>query len=105
MYTGQESLSPSLPPSSQLKAGRAHLLGLISKQTSSIDEVTVAFTEYLSLLRGLVEAPEGGESKLRGLVSFKWTNSLGGRTPRYKENNLSFKWTLYSVKFVLIMIV
>ena len=67
---------------SQLKAGRAHLLDLISKQTSSVDEVTVAFTEYLGLLRGLVEAPEGGESKLRGLVSFKWTNSLGGRTPR-----------------------
>ena len=67
---------------SQLKASRAHLLELISKQASSVDDITVAFTEYLGLLRGLVDAPEGGESKLRGLVTFKWTNSLGGRTPR-----------------------
>lgn len=67
----------------QLKAGRTHLLGLVSKADSGVDEVTAAFTEYLGLLRGLVEAPQGEESKLRSLVSFKWTNSIGGRTPRY----------------------
>lgn len=56
---------------------------LVSKGSSGVDEVTVAFTEYVSLLRGLVDAPveAGGESKLRNLVTFKWTNSLGGRTP------------------------
>ena len=58
------------------------MLDLISKAGSGVDEVTVAFTEYLGLLRGLVEAPPGGESKLRTMVTFKWTNSLGGRTPR-----------------------
>lgn len=67
----------------QLKAGRAHFMELVSRATTSVDEMTVAFTEYLSLLRGLVDAPveAGGESKLRGLTTFKWTNTLGGRTP------------------------
>ena len=65
-----------------MRASRAHLLELVSRDTSAVDEVTVAFTEYLGLLRGLVEAPQGGEGKLRTLVTFKWTNSLGGRTPR-----------------------
>lgn len=70
-------------PYRQLKAGRAHFLELVSRATSGVDEVTVAFTEYVSLLRGLVHAPveAGGESKLRHLTTFKWTNSLGGRTP------------------------
>ena len=56
---------------------------LVSRATTSVDDMTVAFTEYLSLLRGLVDAPveAGGESKLRGLTTFKWTNTLGGRTP------------------------
>ena len=67
----------------QLKAGRTHLLELVSKADSGVDEVTTAFMGYLGLLRGLVEAPQGEESKLRSLVSFKWTNSIGGRTPRY----------------------
>ena len=68
---------------SQLKAGRSHFLELVSRATSSVDDVTVAFTEYVSLLRGLVDAPTetGGESKLRGLTTFRWTNTLGGRTP------------------------
>ena len=70
--------------SSQLKASRTHFLDLISKQTTGVDEMTVAFTEYLGLLRGLIDAPEGGESKLRTMTTFKWTNTLGGRTPRYK---------------------
>lgn len=66
----------------KLKAGRTHLLDLIVKSGSGVDEVTVAFVEYLGLLRGLVEAPEGGPSKLRNITTFKWTNSLLGRTPR-----------------------
>ena len=58
------------------------MLDLLSNASSGVEEVTVAFTEYMGLLRGLVEAPQGGESKLRTVVTFKWTNSLGGRTPR-----------------------
>ena len=66
-----------------MKVGRTHFLELVNKVDSSVDEVTVAFTEYLSLLRGLVDAPTdtGGESKLRGITTFKWTNTLGGRIP------------------------
>lgn len=67
----------------QLKVGRTHFLNLVNNAGSEVDEVTVAFTEYLGLVRGLVEAPPGGESKLRTLTTFKWTNSLLGRTPRY----------------------
>lgn len=62
---------------------RTHFLDLVNNAGSEVDEVTVAFTEYLGLVRGLVEAPQGGESKLRTLTTFKWTNSLQGRTPRY----------------------
>ncbi|XP_064402696.1 BRO1 domain-containing protein BROX-like [Halichondria panicea] len=65
----------------KLKAGRACFQELVSKHSSAVDEVTVAFTEYAGLLRGLVDAPEGGDSKLRGLTSFKWTSSCLGRTP------------------------
>ena len=68
---------------SKLKAGRSCFQDLVSKHSSDVDEVTVAFTEYVGLLRGLVDAPEGGESKLRGLTSFKWTSTCLGRTPRY----------------------
>jgi hypothetical protein len=65
----------------QLKVSRTHFLGLVNNAGSAVDEVTVAFTEYLGLVRGLVEAPQGGESRLRTLTTFKWTNSLQGRTP------------------------
>ena len=58
------------------------MLDLLSNASNGVEEVTVAFTEYVGLLRGLVDAPQGGESKLRSVVTFKWTNSLGGRTPR-----------------------
>ncbi len=60
----------------------------MSKHSSAVDEVTVAFTEYAGLLRGLVDAPEGGDSKLRGLTSFKWTSSCLGRTPRLGMHEL-----------------
>lgn len=79
LHTFSISLSLS---TSQLKVGRTHFLDLVNNAGSAVDEVTVAFTEYLGLLWGLVEAPQGGESKLRTLTTFKWTNSLGGRTPR-----------------------
>lgn len=77
-----QSSSRSFFPS-KLKAGRSCFQDLVSKHSSDVDEVTVAFTEYVGLLRGLVDAPEGGESKLRGLTSFKWTSTCLGRTPRY----------------------
>ena len=77
---------------------RGHFLDLITKAGSTVDEVTVVFTEYLSVLRGLVDAPldTGGESKLRGLTIFKWTNSLGGRTPTYVVALKTVDMCLYS---------
>ena len=67
----------------ELKTSRSVLLELLNRPTNKVDEVTVAFTKYLSLLKGLVETPDGKESKLRKVVMFKWTNSLGGRIPSY----------------------
>ena len=69
--------------SSQLKVQRVRLLELISNSGSSVEDVTAVFTEYLGLILGLVDNPTaGGDSKLRFLTSFKWTNTLGGRVPR-----------------------
>ena len=67
---------------SQLKVTRQRLLELFNNHTNSVEDLTVAFTEYVGLLKGLVDAPNGGDSKLRTLTLFKWTNSLGGRVPR-----------------------
>lgn len=68
---------------SQLKVSRARLLDLISSGSSTVEDVTTVSTEYLGLLRGLVDNPTaGGDSKLRHVTTFKWTNSLGGRVPR-----------------------
>lgn len=66
----------------QLRATRQRLLELFNNPSNSVEDTTVAFTEYVGLLRGLVDAPNGGDSKLRTLTPFKWTNSLGGRVPR-----------------------
>ena len=69
--------------SSQLKVQRTRLLELISNSGSSVEDVTAVFTEYLGLVLGLVDNPTaGGDSKLRLLTTFKWTNTLGGRVPR-----------------------
>lgn len=71
-------------PCRKFKSTRARLLELVSKHSSNFDDVSATFTEYLSLVRGLVDAPGemGGESKLRHTEVFRWTNSLGGRVPR-----------------------
>ena len=63
---------------------RGQFLELVTKSSSTVDDVTVVFDKYLSLLRGLVDAPPdtGGESKLRRLTHFKWANSVGGKTPK-----------------------
>ena len=68
----------------KFKSTRARLLELVSKHSSNFDDVSATFTEYLSLVRGLTDAPGemGGESKLRYTEVFRWTNSLGGRVPR-----------------------
>ena len=68
---------------SQLKVSRARVLELISSSSTTVEDITTVSTEYLSLLRGLVDNPTaGGDSKLRHVTAFKWTNSLGGRVPR-----------------------
>jgi hypothetical protein len=72
----------------KLKSTRSRLLELVSKHSSNFDEVSAAFLEYLSLVRGLTEAPGegGGESKLRYVEMFRWTNSLGGRVPSVQSD-------------------
>lgn len=60
------------------------MLELISSGASTVEDVSTVFVEYVSLLRGLVDNPTaGGDSKLRHVTTFKWTNSLGGRVARY----------------------
>ncbi|XP_003385070.1 PREDICTED: BRO1 domain-containing protein BROX-like [Amphimedon queenslandica] len=65
----------------QLKVTRQRLLELFNNHANSVEDLTVAFTEYIGLIRGLVDAPNGGDSKLRTQTLFKWTNTLGGRVP------------------------
>ena len=65
-----------------MRASRQRLLELVGNPGSGVDDVTVVFTEYIGLLRGLVDSPVGGDSKLRTMTPFKWTNTLGGRVPR-----------------------
>ncbi len=65
-----------------MRANRQRILELISNPGSTVDDVTGVFNEYIGLLRGLVDAPTGGDSKLRIVTPFKWTNTLGGRVPR-----------------------
>ena len=69
----------------KLRATRQRLIELFGNPENSVDDITVVFTEYVGLIRGLVDAPTGGDSKLRTLTPFKWTNSLGGRVPRYAQ--------------------
>lgn len=79
---------------------RLKLLELLSNHNSHLGDVSVAFTEYLSLLKGFLEAPveSGGESRLRQSIHFRWTNSLGGRTPRQvNDSNCCILIIWYSV--------
>ncbi|EDO43006.1 predicted protein [Nematostella vectensis] len=65
-----------------LKTNRAKLLSLLTDPANEVQTVQQAYEVYLSLLHGLVNDPGGaGDSKLRKLIMFKWTNSICGNTP------------------------
>ena len=72
-----------------MKSTRSRLLELISKHSSDFDDLSATFMEYLSFVKGLTDAPgeSGGESKLRYVELFRWTNSLGGRVPSVQSDS------------------
>lgn len=76
--------SQALKLCSDLKQARARLLELLPNANHEIDVVEPALTLYLSLLRGLIEVPEGETSdwsKLRHAVRYRWTHSMLGTKP------------------------
>lgn len=68
---------------SELKLARAKLLNYLTDSSNDVKSIQQATEIYLSLLHGLVNDPAtgSGDSKLRKLVMFKWTNSICGNTP------------------------
>ena len=57
------------------------MLELLPNANHEIDVVEPALTLYLSLLRGLIEVPEGESSdwsKLRHAVRYRWSHSMLG---------------------------
>lgn len=76
--------SQALKICSDLKQARYRLLQLIPDANHEIEVIEPALTLYLSLLRGVIEAPEGensGWSKIRHALRFRWTHSMLGNTP------------------------
>ncbi|KAK8399365.1 hypothetical protein O3P69_003465 [Scylla paramamosain] len=73
--------SQALKLCSDLKQARARLLELLPNANHEIDVVEPALTLYLSLLRGLIEVPEGENSdwsKLRHALRYRWSHSMLG---------------------------
>ena len=67
---------------SQLREARAQFLRVCSDPTNELVTIQQASDVYLSLLLGLVNDPGGsGDSKIRKLVMFKWTNSICDHVP------------------------
>jgi hypothetical protein len=72
----------------QLRASRQRLVEMYGNPGNTVEDMTEAFNEYAGLLRGLVDSPTGGDSKLRTMTPFKWTNTLGGRVPSIRSDAL-----------------
>jgi len=69
---------------SELRQSRNLLLDIISNPNNEMMTLTNALNKYLGLLHGFIvslDAEEGGESKLRHALRFRWTNTLLGNTP------------------------
>ncbi|OQV24742.1 BRO1 domain-containing protein BROX [Hypsibius exemplaris] len=62
----------------ELRQTRTRLLEILAVPAESIAAVVTAYTSYIALLQGLIQATDerGGESKLRFFFKFKWTSSL-----------------------------
>ncbi|XP_055330077.1 BRO1 domain-containing protein BROX-like [Paramacrobiotus metropolitanus] len=61
-----------------LRQCRAQLLTILTSPSQSVADVVMAYTNYVSLLQGLLQACDerGGESKLRYFYMFRWSNSI-----------------------------
>ena len=67
----------------ELKLARSKLLNSLTDPSNDTKSIQQAAENYWSLLQGLVNDPAAGsgDSKLRKLIMFKWTNSICGNTP------------------------
>ena len=73
-------LTPLPSSLSELKQKRAQLISKMGDLLSD-PRSTPVIEEYLPLIRGFVQSAEGGNSPLQHLLKFKWTQSLGTRSP------------------------
>ena len=71
----------------ELKQARARLLNLLTDPGNEVESVQQAVEFYFALLQGMIndvgnkESGAAGDSKIRKLIVFKWTNSICGNTP------------------------
>jgi len=70
---------------SDLRQSRNLLLEIIMNPNNEMMTLSNALNNYLSLLHGFIVSldaeKEGGDSKLRHALRFRWTNTLLGNTP------------------------
>ncbi|XP_031575308.1 BRO1 domain-containing protein BROX-like [Actinia tenebrosa] len=72
-----------------LRQSRSRLLSLLTDPANETTSIQNAYEMYFSLLVGLVNDPGGaGDSKLRKLIVFKWTNSICGNTPTCEADSV-----------------
>ncbi|XP_071043249.1 BRO1 domain-containing protein BROX-like [Parasteatoda tepidariorum] len=73
---------------SELRQSRNRLLDLLTDPNNTTTNLDEAFNKYLSLLRGMIIAPDekGGESRLRYTTRFRWTQTLLGNTPASQQD-------------------
>ena len=71
---------------SDLRIARTKLLDLLTNPNTELSVFTAAVTDYLSLLHGFLaslDEQNAGDSKLRNVLRFRWTNTLCGNTAEY----------------------
>lgn len=75
---------------SELKLARSKLLNYLTDPSNDAKSIQQATEIYLSFFHGLVNDPVAGsgDSKLRKLVMFKWTNSICGNTPTCEADSV-----------------
>lgn len=93
---------------SDLRQSRNLLLDIISNPTVDMTTLMNALNKYLGLLHGFIVSldaeKEGGDSKLRHALRFRWTNTLLGNTPTeqydvvYERVSMLFNAALWYMK-------
>ncbi|XP_002737970.2 BRO1 domain-containing protein BROX-like, partial [Saccoglossus kowalevskii] len=73
---------------SDLREARSKLLEIVSNPNIETSAMKTAVEDYFSLLEGFIQAcdEKGGESKLRYILNYKWTNSLMGYEPSSQQD-------------------